>query len=122
MFRTRSVLAAVAAAAVLAGCGSGGGDASQSSVEDRVRDILLEDGFAGDDVSAEQADEIASCIATTMFESDNFTREERNEIASSNDAERPSDELVAKVEDLVDGCTSGPAPAGPDAPAGDAEE
>jgi hypothetical protein len=122
MFRTRSVLAAVGAAVVLAGCGSGGGDASQTSVEDRVRDFLIEDGFAGEDVSAEEADDIAACIASSMFESDTFTRDERNEIASANDDERPSEELVAKVEDLVDECTSGPGPAGPDAPADDAEE
>jgi hypothetical protein len=122
MFRTRSLLLAVGAAAALAGCGSGGGDASQGKVEDRVRDFLVEDGLAGENLSTAEADDIAVCIASTMFGSDDFTRDERNEIASANDDERPSDELVAKVEDLVDECTSGEASAGPDAPADDAEE
>jgi hypothetical protein len=101
--RTRLAVAAAVAAVVLGACG-GGGDATQSDVQDTVEDILLEDGFDGRTFDEEDAQAGAECVATTMFESDDFTKDERNEVARATNGDPPSDELVAKTEDLIGGC------------------
>jgi hypothetical protein len=108
MIRSRSaLLATVASAALLAGCGTG--DASQDGVHSDVEEILTEDGYvdpAGErvDLSAEEADEAASCVARALFESDGFTKDERNDIARASDGDPPSEELAADVVELVNGC------------------
>jgi hypothetical protein len=117
MTRIRSALVSGAALLLLAGCGSG--EASQGDVEEEVTDILLEDGYEGQTFDEAEASDAARCIAQTMFESDDFTEDERNEVASAADGDRPSEELTDKVIDLVDGCLGEPATSGPEAPAED---
>ena len=104
MTRTRlAMAAAVVAAAALAGCG-GSGDATQSDVRDTVEETLREDGFDGRTFDQEQAADGAECVSSEMFASDEFTKDERNEVARATNGDPPSDELVAKVEVLVEGC------------------
>lgn len=111
MIRPRSALVALAFAAIgVAGCG-GSKDATEGSVRDKVEERLLEDGYVADrdadpvEVSAEDAEAIAGCVARTMFEStDEFTKEERNAAARSSDGDEPDPDLVLKVEALVDDC------------------
>jgi len=126
MFRTRIVLAGCAAALVLAGCG-GQGDATQDKVRDRVESILIEDGLVtadGQQVDFTEAEalDMATCVATSMFGSDAFTREERNRVARSADGSEPDPELVAQVQALVDDCVADAGTAGPDLPADDSDE
>jgi hypothetical protein len=109
MTRTRYRLAASAAAAaalVLGACG-GAGDATQSDVADQVSTQLIEDGYDGRTFDQDQADEAGDCVASTMFESDDFTKDERNEVARATNGDPPDQELVDKVQDLVDGCLAG---------------
>ena len=103
MTRSRSALAAVVAAvALLAGCG--GGDASQSEVQDEVADLLAEDGYLGQDLSASQVAGAAACVSAGLFDPERFTKDERNEVSSAVDGEAPSGELVDRFTDLVGGC------------------
>ena len=119
MTRPRTaLLAAVAGLGLLAGCG-GQRDATQGSVRDQVEELLLENGYEGTEFSAAQASSVAACVAETMFESSDFTKSERNEASHPLDGERPSDELVQKVQDLVDGCVTEGTTAGPAAPSAD---
>jgi hypothetical protein len=115
MTRSRTLLVAGAALLVLAGCG-GSGEASQGDVEDEVTQILLRDGYQGQTFDQAEAEDAAECVAQEMFESDDFTPEERNEIVSASDAEPPPDDLVDRVVALVDGCIGEPTTSGPEAP------
>ena len=122
MTRSRTALLVTAAAALLAGCA--GGDATQDSVQSDVEEILTEDGYTDPggerlELSAEEADAAASCVARTMFESDEFTKDERNDIARASDGDRPNDELSSRVVDLVHGCVQDALAGGGDAEAGD---
>jgi hypothetical protein len=116
MRRRRVVLAAVAPFVLLAGCGSG--EVTQTSVRDDVRDALLE--RPDPSYTPEEVPVIAECVSRTMFESGSFSADERNDAARASDGDEPDTELVAKVEDLMDGCIaearSAPAPTSTSAP------
>lgn len=113
MIRTRTrlvvVILAATAAAGAAGCG-GSGDATQEKIEDKVLSQIEEDGFLFDDrfdgleLSEEDAENGAECVANRMFESDAFTKDERNDVARATNGDPPDADLVAKVVALVDEC------------------
>jgi hypothetical protein len=108
MTRTRCAALAVVAALAIVGCG-GGGDATQSDVQNKVEDTLNEDGYTTPDgvtytFDEEEATAGADCVSQTMFESDDFTPEERNDVARATNGDEPDPELVAKVEVLVGDC------------------
>ena len=101
MTRTFRTLAfAVPVAALLAGCGSR--EATQGSVRDDVKDALLERSDL--DLNEEQAGEAADCVARGMFESDEFSKDERNDATSAVDGDAPNPELVQKVQALFEEC------------------
>lgn len=104
MNRSRVALAAaVVAVAALAGCS--GGDASQSDVQDDVAEILTEDGYGEHtDLSATQVGAASACVAQSLFDPDQFTKDERNEVASSVDSELPPPELVTTFVRVIDLC------------------
>lgn len=106
MNRSRVALAAaVLAVAALAGCS--GGDASQSDVQDDVADFLNEGGYGEHtDLSAAEVGAASTCIAQTLFDPDEFSKEERNEVASSVDSEPPPAGLVDKFVLLVEDCVT----------------
>jgi hypothetical protein len=112
MTRTR-LAAAVAAAAVLvlSGCG-GQGDASQSDVRNSVRDTLNEEGYTDPDgttftFDADEADEGAECVSAAIFESDDITPDQRNDIARATNGDDPDPEVVALTETIVADCLDG---------------
>ena len=92
-------LAGVALCSVLvAGCGSGG-PPSQSEARDEVQDQLVDQG-----VGSEQAADIADCVTAGLFESGDFTKEERDDVLQATDGSVPPEPLVTKTDDLVNGC------------------
>lgn len=123
MNRPRIALGAIAAAGLLAGCGTGG-DATQSDVQNEVQELLVEEGFAGGEpLPAAEAEAVGECVARGMFESGDFTPEERNDIVNPGSGEPPPEQLVAKTTALVEGCVENPSgegqTAGPEAPTDD---
>lgn len=112
----RAPLAAVVPFAIalsLTAC-TGSGDATQGSVQDDVLEALRADASRDNprlDVPEGDADDVAECVADTMFEG-GFSPEERNEITRANDGDEADAELVTKVQELVDGCLEGGADAG----------
>ena len=105
MTRSRSALAAaVAGLALLAGCS--GGDASQSEVQDKVADLLTEDGYDGQELTATQVAASSACVAQTLFDPAEFTKDERNEVSSSVDSDPPPSDLVDRFVALVDDCVT----------------
>ena len=112
MNRSRTALAVtVVALALLAGCGSR--DASQSSVQDKVEELLVENGYGEQDLSAPAASAAATCVAQTMFESGEFEKDERNDIASSSDGDPIREDLVVRLEALIEGCVDDASDEGP---------
>jgi hypothetical protein len=107
---TRLLLAALPLTFALGACG-GGGDATQGSVRDQVKGTLLEtrneDDDADNNLTDEEAGAIADCVARALFESGEFSRDERNEAASAADGEDPDPDLVAKVQRVIDDCVAG---------------
>ncbi len=103
MTRSRSALvAALAGLALLAGCT--GGDASQSDVQDKVADRLTEAGYDGQDLTATEVAAASACVAQTLFDPGQFTKDERNEVSSSADSEPPPGELRDRFVVVVEGC------------------
>ena len=96
----RAVLAACAFALLLTSCGSQ--DATQGSVRDDVKATLLRDTERG--LSDEEAGVIADCVARGLFESGEFSPEERNDATSADDGDDPDPDLAAKVEALFERC------------------
>jgi len=96
----RSALVALPLLALLAGCG--GGDATQSSVRDDVKEALLE--RADLDLADAEAAEAADCVARGMFESSDFTKEERNDVTRAVDGDEPDPDLETKVRNLIEDC------------------
>lgn len=109
--RYRTAFAGLAFAAVTAaGCG-GSRDATQGAVQDDVANRLAEVGYVAErgaepiEVDENDAEDIGTCVARTMFENtDDFTPEERNAATSANDGDEPDPDLVAKIEALVQRC------------------
>jgi hypothetical protein len=95
-----SALVALPLLALLAACS--GGDATQSSVSDDVQEALL----ARDDLdlAVAEAAEAADCVARGMFESSEFTKEERNDATRAVDGDDPDPDLEAKVRALLEDC------------------
>lgn len=103
----RALLAAAPLALVLTACGSG--EATQGSVQDDVLEALRDDAASENprfDLGEGEAEDVADCVADSMFEG-GFTPDERNDVTRANDGDEPDPELVAKVQDLVDGCREG---------------
>jgi hypothetical protein len=96
----RALLAAGSLALLLTACA--GGDATQGSVSEDVKEALLR--REGNELSAEQADVVADCVSRGMFESEDFSKEERNDATRAADGDDADEALVQKVEALVDGC------------------
>lgn len=106
----RSLRRLPVALALVVGLGActGSGDATQGSVRDDVREALVErDEEHGGPLDGEVAGEAADCVARGMFESGDFSPEERNDATKADDGEAPDDELVAKVTNLVKTCEDG---------------
>lgn len=95
----RALLAAGAFAVLLAACGSQ--DATQGSVRDDVKSTLLR---TQEGISDEEAGVVADCVARGLFESGDFSPEERNDATSADDGDDPDPDLAAKVEALFDRC------------------
>ncbi len=101
MLRSRfaPALAGVALCSLLAaGCGQGGVPSQSATVED-VHDELVAQG-----VPEAGATEVANCVADGLFESGDFTEEERDATLRATDGDPPDPDLTAKVEALVNGC------------------
>jgi hypothetical protein len=97
--RLASALAGVALCSVLAaGCGSGG-PPSQSEARDNIQEQLVDQG-----VASAPAGEVADCITRGLFESGDFTKEERDDILQATDGTPPPAALVEKNNALVNGC------------------
>ena len=99
----RALLAACGLALLLTACA--GGDATQGSVRDDVKEGLLANAEL--DLSDEEAGEAADCVSRGMFESGDFSKEERNDATRAADGDDPDVALVEKVQSLVDGCLAG---------------
>lgn len=110
MIRSRSAFAALAAGALLLGACGGSGSASQSDVEEDVREQLLEEGFVpgfGEDpieVTEGEAGDVADCVADAMFDPQRFTKDERDAATGTADGDEPDPDLVLKVEALMNEC------------------
>lgn len=104
---SRSLRRLPVALALVLGLGActGSGDATQGSVRDDVREALVErTEDQGGPLDGEIAGRVADCVARGMFESGDFSPDERNEATKADDGDAPDDELVAKVTDLVERC------------------
>lgn len=87
------------------GACTGSGDATQGSVRDDVREALVERSEdEGGPLDGEVAGRVADCVARGMFESGDFSPDERNDATKADDGEAPDDALVAKVTELVENC------------------
>ena len=110
---------------LLGACVGGSGDASQDDVRDDVEDHLVEDGYIASpgaapvELTATQAAAAASCVSTGLVTPDDFTPDERNDVANSGDGTPPDPELTARFQALVDGCVSDALEVGPSAPTGE---
>ena len=111
MTRSRSGLAvAVATLALLAGCSSGA--ASQSDVQDKVEDLLTDNGGFPDqdgnltELNATEVGAVSACVSQGLFDPQQFSKDERNEVSSAVDSELPPTELVERFEALVDDCVT----------------
>jgi hypothetical protein len=93
---TRTAALGLLLLAALAGCSSG--ESTQSGEEDEVRELLV-----ARDVDNDDADEIADCVAAGLFDTERFTKEERNEVTRATDSD-VDDELRQRVEALFDEC------------------
>ena len=96
----RTVAVALPLFALLAACGSQ--EATQGSVRDDVRDALA--ARPDLDLDADEIGDTADCISREMFESGDFSKDERNEITRASDGEAPSPALVERVVALFTGC------------------
>ena len=96
----RALLAAGALALLLTACA--GGDTTQGSVRDDVKDALLQNTRRP--LTDQEAGAAADCVARGMFESGDFSKDERNDATRADDGDDPSPALVEKVQDLVDRC------------------
>lgn len=83
---------------LVAGCGGGGVPSQSETVED-VHDELVAQG-----VPDAGATEVANCVADGLFESGDFTEEERDAVLRATDGDPPDPDLAAEVEALVNGC------------------
>ena len=101
--RRAPVAALLALALLLAACGNR--EATQGSVRDDVKNALLD--RPGNELSEEQAAEAADCVSRGMFESSDFTPDERNEATRAVDGDDPDPDLVEKVQALLDECING---------------
>jgi hypothetical protein len=97
--RLAPALAGVVLCSLLAGgCGQNKVP-SQSEARDDVHDQLVAQGVPDAD-----AGEVADCVSSGLFESGDFTKEERDATLRATDGDPPDPELTTKVTDLVDGC------------------
>jgi hypothetical protein len=113
---------------LLLGACAGGSEASQEDVQNDVKDELLEVGYiAGPgaepvDVTEDQAIAISECVGTGLFDPDQFTKDERNDVTNPGDGTPPDPELVERFDALYHGCVADATEAGPTAPADEDEE
>lgn len=118
----RLLLVAAAGAALLLGACGGAGTASKGDVEDDVADALADEGFRSSPdadpipLTRGQATDAAECIATTLFDGETFTKDERTDVVSGGDGTAPDPELAARVQTLVSDCVGRVLAAGPVAP------
>jgi len=96
----RALLAATSLVLLLAACGAR--EATQGSVRDAMKESLLDRDDL--DISDGDAAEIADCVSRGMFESGDFSKDERNEATRALDGDEADPDLVAKVVALVEGC------------------
>ena len=96
----RALVAIVAGAVLLVGCGNKA--ATQGSVSDDAAASLRRNPEL--DLSAEEAAAAGDCVGREIFESGDFSKDEREEATTAVDGDDPDPELAAKVQDVVDGC------------------
>ncbi|MBA2280237.1 MAG: hypothetical protein H0W25_03245 [Acidimicrobiia bacterium] len=87
----------VLSGAMLSGCGQA--EATRDSIRDR-----MEQGLLAVDVGGEEAAGIAGCVADGMFESGDWTPEERNAATRAVDGTEVDPDLTAKLNGLLDSC------------------
>lgn len=102
---SRLALAALPLAALLLGA-CGAQEATQGSVRDDVKEALLASA-AYDDLSDEEAGAVADCVSRGMFESGDFSKEERDDVTRAADGDEADPQLVDKVQALIDRCLAG---------------
>lgn len=100
---SRSTLAALPLVALLAACGAQ--DATQGSVRDDVQEALL--ARTDNELSVEEAGAVGDCVARGMFESGDFTKEERDDATRAVDGDEPDAALREKVQALLERCLAG---------------
>jgi hypothetical protein len=98
--RTRLALVALPLFALLGGCGTG--QASHGSVRDSVRDNLLANPNV--EITEDAAQDAGDCVADALFDSGDFSKDERNEATQASDGERPDPDLVTKVAAVFEAC------------------
>lgn len=101
---TRLALAALPLAALLAACGAQ--EATQGSVRDDVKEALLV-APDYDDLSDEEAGAVADCVSRGMFESGDFSKEERDDVTRAIDSDEADPQLIQKLQALLDRCLAG---------------
>ena len=112
--------------ALLLGACSGSNKApSQADVQKDVENTLIDNGYiAGPDaepveVSPAQAEAIGECVGAGLFDPDQFTKDERQDVTHPGDGTPPPDELVERFDTLFDGCVADELEVGPTAPTDD---
>lgn len=91
---------------LIAGCGTGGPPSREGARND-IREAYIAQGRNTDTAAA-----IADCVSTALYESGEFTEDERNNVVRATDGDEPDPDLVVKARELLDSCeddaTSGP--------------
>lgn len=98
----RALAAAPLALLLLAACGSG--EVTQESVADAVADGLTSAARAGGPLEETEAEAVGQCVGRRMFESGDFSSDEREAARRASDSGDADPDLVAKVEALVTAC------------------
>ena len=96
----RALVALVACAVLLVACGNQA--ATEGSVRNDVRASLLRNENL--DLTEEEATAVGDCVSREIFQSGDFSKEERDEATSADDGDDPDPDLAAKVQAVVDGC------------------
>jgi len=110
---------------LLGACAGGGGGANQEDVQDDVETQLAENGYiAGPgaepvEMSEGQAADAGDCVSAGLFDPDDFTEDERDDVVDPGDGTPPNPDLAARFQGLVDSCVETVLEVGPSAPTDD---
>jgi len=96
--RSASLVGLALCSLLIAGCGTGGPPSREGARND-IREAYIAQGTDTDTAAA-----IADCVSTALYESGEFTEDERNNVVQATDGDDPDPDLVTKVQDLLDAC------------------